>query len=229
MISLEARLPTDKLCHIRHQVQAWLTRRKATKRQILSLVGLLQHATKVVRPGRTFLSRMYSVAAKLKQPSHRKKLSAAFHSDLRWRHVFVTHWNGVSFLHFTQGGSAPDCHIETDASGSWACGAWFCCHWLQYKRPADWAEIGIMAKELIPILFSCVVWGTTLSRRRLEFKCDNLALVEAINKGSSKDKLVMHLLRCLWFFTAYLDISITASHLPGVLNTSADVLSRNQM
>ena len=141
------------------------------------------------------------VAAKLKQPSHRKKLSAAFRSDLHWWHVFVTHWNGVSFLHFTPSGSAPDCHIETDASGSWRCGAWFCCHWLQYKWPADWAEIGIMAKELTPILFSCVVWGITLSRRRIEFKCDNLALVEVINKGSSKDKLVMHLLRCLWFLT----------------------------
>ena len=78
-------------------------------------------------------------------------------------------------------------------------------------------------------LISCVVWGSTLSRQRIEFKCDNLALVEAINKGSSKETQVMHLLRCLWFFTAYFDVSINASHLPGVLNTSADMLSRNQV
>ena len=58
-VRMEARLPTDKLCRIRHQVKAWLTRKKATKRQILSLVGLLQHATKVVCPGCNFLSRMY--------------------------------------------------------------------------------------------------------------------------------------------------------------------------
>ena len=38
---------------------------KASKRDILSLVGLLQHATKVVRPGRTFVARMYTTAAKL--------------------------------------------------------------------------------------------------------------------------------------------------------------------
>ena len=130
-VRMEARLPTDKLCRIRHQVKAWLTRRKATKRQILLLVGLLQHATKVVRPGHTFLSRMYSVSAKLKQPSHQKKLSASFRSDLHWWHVFVTHWNGVSFLHFTPSGSAPDCRIGTDASGSWGCGKWFAGHWLQ--------------------------------------------------------------------------------------------------
>ena len=31
------------------------------------LVGLLQHATKVVRPGRTFISRMYNTAARIKE------------------------------------------------------------------------------------------------------------------------------------------------------------------
>jgi len=225
-VRMEAWLPIDKLHLIRHQVRTWLSKRKATKRQILSLVGLLQHATKVVRPGRTFLSRMYSTAAKLKQSSHRKKLSAAFHSDLRWWNVFVTHWNGISF---SLSDSSPDFCIETDASGSWGCGAWCDGLWFQYKWPADWALIGIMAKELVPIFFSCVVWGSKLSRRRVQFKCDNLALVQAINKGSSKDNMVMHLLRCLWFFTAYFDISITATHLPGVLNTSADMLSRNQL
>jgi len=228
-VRMEARLPIDKLRRIRHQVRTWLSKRKATKRQILSLVGLLQHATKVVRPGHTFLSRMYSTAAKLKQSSHRKKLSAAFHSDLRGLNVFMTHWNGISFLHYSPSNSSPDSCIETDASGSWGCGAWFDGLWFQYKWPADWAPIGIMAKELVPILFSCVVWGSKLSRLRVQFKCDNLPLVEAINKGSSKDNMVMHLLRCLWFFSAYFDISITAIHFPGVLNTLADMLSRNQV
>ena len=65
-VRMEARLPTDKLHCIRHQVKTWLSKRRATKRQILSLVGLLQHATKSVCPGRTFLSQMYSLTAKLK-------------------------------------------------------------------------------------------------------------------------------------------------------------------
>jgi len=86
-----------------------------------------------------------------------------------------------------------------------------------------------MAKELLPIIFSCVVWGPLLTRRHVEFYCDNLSLVEAINKGSSKDLMVMHLLRCLWFFQALFDISIHVSHIPGVQNCAADMLSRNQV
>ena len=64
-IRLEARLPDDKLLRVRTAVAEWLEKKKATKREILSLIGLLQHAAKVVRPGRTFVSRMYSTAARV--------------------------------------------------------------------------------------------------------------------------------------------------------------------
>ena len=86
-----------------------------------------------------------------------------------------------------------------------------------------------MAKELIPILLSCAVWGPALSKRRVLFECDNSSVVAAINKGSSKEVNVMHLLRCLWFFVAYYDITIVARHIPGVANSSADHLSRYHM
>ena len=62
---MEIRLPMDKLSRIQTMLKTWLPRKKATKRQILSLVGTLQHASKVVRPSRTFVSRMYATAAKL--------------------------------------------------------------------------------------------------------------------------------------------------------------------
>ena len=38
----------------------------------------------------------------------------------------------------------------------------------------------------------------------------------------------MHLLRCLWFFSAYFGIKISACHIPGVQNTDANQLSRNR-
>ena len=48
-IKMEIRLADDKLARIRHTVSNWLTKQRAKKREILFLVGLLQHATKVVR------------------------------------------------------------------------------------------------------------------------------------------------------------------------------------
>ena len=68
-----------------------------------------------------------------------------------------------------------------------------------------------------------------LSHKRVLFQCDNQSVVAAIQKGSSKDGSVMHLLRCLWFFVAYYDIDITSAHTAGIANTTADHISRNNL
>ena len=86
-----------------------------------------------------------------------------------------------------------------------------------------------MAKELAPIVLSCAVWGKLLSHKRVLFQCDNQSVVAAIQKGSSKDVSVMHLMRCLWFFVAYYDIDITSTHIAGIANTTANHLSRNNL
>ena len=101
--------------------------------------------------------------------------------------------------------------------------------WLQWQWPPEWSNSSIMAKESVPIIFSCIVWGRKLSKQQVNFRCDNLSLVVAINKGSSKDTLVMHLLCCLWFFVACFDITVFATHLPGVTNITADCLSRHNI
>jgi len=40
-----------------------------------------------------------------------------------------------------------------------------------------------MAKELVPIVLSCAVWGPLLPTKSIEFTCNNKGLVAAINKG----------------------------------------------
>ena len=92
---IEARLPAEKLTRIQHTVADWLAKKKATKHEILSLVGQLQHATKVVLQGRIFVARMYSAAAKVPQLDFYTRLNLAFHSDLWWWHTFLRSWNGL--------------------------------------------------------------------------------------------------------------------------------------
>ena len=200
-MKMEARLPDDKLARIRHLIDTWLHKKSATKREILSLVGLLQHATKIVHSERTFVSRMYATAAKLKQMHYFTRLNREFQSDLAWWHVFLQSWNGLSLLSSLQNIS-PDFIIYTDASGSWGCGACFGRQWLQWQWSPQWSPIPIMTKELVPIVLSCAVWGPQIARHTVLFRCDNSSVVAAVRKGSAKEANVMHLLRCLWFFTA---------------------------
>ena len=61
---MEARLPEEKLSRLKEKVSQWVDCTDARKQEILSHVGSLQHATKVVRYGKAFVSWMYATAAK---------------------------------------------------------------------------------------------------------------------------------------------------------------------
>ena len=104
---MEIRLPEDKLQCIHQEMENWADKRKATKRQILSLVGLLQHATKVIKCGRSFVARMYTAAAKVKELNHFTRLNVEFRSDLLWWCTFMATWNGLCLLHSKAWSSPP--------------------------------------------------------------------------------------------------------------------------
>ena len=123
----------------------------------------------------------------------------------------------------------PDLTIQTDASDSWGCAAFCEGNWLQWQWPQEWLPIPIMAKELVPIVLSCTVWGSLMALKWVHFQCDNTGVAAAISKGSAREDQVMHLLRALWFFCAHFDISISIEHLAGALNCTADQLSRYNM
>ena len=70
--------------------------------------------------------------------------------------------------------------------------------------------------------------GPHFTRQCILCQCDNYSLVAAINKGFSKDPLVIQLLRCLWLFVAFYNIDIVAEHIGGATNQVANMLFRKQ-
>ena len=124
-----------------------LVRQKETqKRQILSLVGLLQHAVKSGKTWPHLVARMYKAAAKLKKLHHVTRLTKGFKSDLQWWHYFATNWNGVSFIDKAHARDQLHC-IQTDASSHWGCGACLDSLWSQHAWSPEWLGISIMAKS----------------------------------------------------------------------------------
>ena len=60
-------------------------------------------------------------------------------------------------------------------------------------------------------------------------RCDNAAVIVMVNKGTSRNGVAAHLLRCLSFVAATFQFSLSASHLPGVEKVAADALSRDDL
>ena len=125
-----ARLPTDKLevaCRI---VQQWRSRKWCNRGQLKSLIGHLQHAAKVVWPGRTFLHRMIDLLCCFRRRDHPIRLNHEFRLDLEWWHTFLSSWNGVSFWLFPGMSPPADVEVVSDASGSLGFGAYLNGAWL---------------------------------------------------------------------------------------------------
>ena len=195
------------------------------------MVGQLQHACKVVRPGRCFLRHIYDL---LMQTSHFQKhfhvwLNAQCQADIEWWSVFCHCWNGIFILRQCRTLQA-DVHLYSDASGSWGCGTYWNSVWFQ----AVWqglpiASANIAPKELFPILVALVVWGPLWRGRTVCAHCDNGAVVEVINRGRAKEPLMCYQLRTLFFISAFYNFEVTERHTPGRANGLVDALSRDDL
>ena len=125
--------PRDKLDRLQLLLEEWRQRKHCNRKQMESLIGLLNHACKVVRLGRSFLRRMIDLLHTIHHPRHSKvpiRLNKGFRSDLAWWSAFVGDWNGMSFLHTPD--HLPEVKLFTDASGNWGCGAVHDKSWFQF-------------------------------------------------------------------------------------------------
>ena len=150
------KLPIEKLKRTQALVEEWVWKVVCKKKDLESLLGHLQHAATVVRPGRTFVRRLIELLASVKDARRWIRLNAATRSDLQWWSHFLEEWNGVSMLPRL---SEAGFEVHSDASGTWGCGAYWDSHWLWWEWRGPSMSWDISAKELLPILFALVVWG----------------------------------------------------------------------
>ena len=221
------RLPVEKLSRIREALAWWSARKTCRRKELESLLGTLQHACRVVKPGRAFLRRMIDL---LRLPGatkghHHIRLNCQFRADIQWWKTFAGHWNGVSMFPCL---GQPAFTVTSDASGNWGCGAWSGSSWFQFEWPQSAKNHHISFKEMFAGLLSCAAWGKGWRGARVEWRCDNQAAVQAIASRSCRDQPMMHLIRCLFFLEAWFGFELVAVHLPGEENSLADDLSRNR-
>lgn len=98
------------------------------------------------------------------------------------------------------------------------CGALFGTQWFQYQCPEGMDKANITRRELIPIILAVAIWGHEWSRKTVVAQCDNLAVVDALNRGYGREPDIMHLMRCLFFFSALFHFRLIAKHIPGKQN-----------
>lgn len=93
-ISMELRLPRDRLEKLRKELLFWRGQKKATYKQLQVLVGHLSHCSRIVQGGKLYMYFLIDLLVKSRD-KRRIKLDSDFHSDLTWWWLFVENFNTV--------------------------------------------------------------------------------------------------------------------------------------
>ena len=157
------RLPAEKLSASQDLVRQWVDRRSCTSCKLESLVGSLVHASRVIKPWKTFMRRLFELLAGTSHAHHHIRRNVSFRSNLLWWSTFMESWNGVALL--SEGDPASQTEMWTDASRSYGCGT-ISTHlrqWIQLQWPPhscagfNLRDQSILWKELVPIVLACAV------------------------------------------------------------------------
>ena len=229
---MEARLPSDKIHRITHILNSFLTKKTCTKQELLSLLGHLNFACRVIYPGRAFVSYLIQLSTTVKSLHHHIKLSKECRLDIKMWSLFLSQWNGVSFFLDENDTYAEDLEFYTDATpvgfGGYFQGKWFYGRFDKDLVPQS-CKASMALFELYPIVMAAVLWGEQWCRKRIVVHCDNSAVVEIINKRRSKVPFIMKFVRKLVWHQAQNNFVIKAKHIGTAFNSIADSLSRFQI
>ena len=238
---MELRLPEDKMVKLKLVLRSFVHKRKATRRELEQLGGILAHCCKVVRGGRTFSRRVYSLIASVKKATHRVRLNQEFKADVLWWIEFSSMFNGKAKIIAPQESTLS---VYSDASlhgfgalhgSDWLAGVfgedgagltkWLGHHFEESDDPGCRSG-NINVLEMWPILQGVRRWSAGWRDRSVTFVTDNTQVMCAINTGRSTNKTVMAWLRKFFWLAINNNFELDSVYLSSEANIICDSLSR---
>ena len=215
-------IPQEKLSELLTETQTWLTHTHATKQQIQSLAGKLNHISLCVRPARRFMSRILEALRDIGEEA-RIELSSDFKLDVKWFREYAQLSNHRLLIE----PRLPFLNLECDAcpigGGGFSDTAYYHIEFpKEYKETLNISQIEainlvIALKTLIP---------DSLSNARILVKTDNTGAQCALSTGRTRDRILAACAREVWLISAVKQVDILVHHAPGETLVLADALSR---
>ena len=193
------------------------------------MAGKLSFCAVVVKDGGKFTRRLYGLAKKLKHMNSRVRINGEVRKDLRWWSKCMGSHNGIRWfpkqIDFNNAKM-----VFTDACNSGLGGVvdskWT---YMSFTGSKEWiAKMSIAYKELLAVVVTIATFGWYLRSKEVVMNIDNRGIQEAVQRGKSKEKAIMALIRVLYFYTTIYDISYQTVHVEGVRNEAADRASRGR-
>ena len=151
-------------------------------------------------------------------------LTPEFHSDLDWFLNFLPSYNGITFIGKAEIPNLQTLHVDASLTGLG--GVW---NKEVYATPIFniyGSDLKIVHLEMLNLDIALKLWAQKWAHSTVKFYCDNLAVVQVVNTGKTKDEWLALALRNIWLILATYDIALRIKHIKGSHNVTADMLSR---
>ena len=215
-------IPQEKLHELLKETQAWLRKDFATKQQIQSLAGKLNHIALCVRPARRFMSRILETLRDIKDAA-RIEITQDFKLDVRWFCEYAKFSNHRILLE----PRLPFLNLECDAcpKGGGGCSD---AEFFEVVFPQEYREqFNISQLEAFNLVLTLkTLTPVSLTHARILIKTDNTGAKHALSTGRTRDPILAACAREVWLFSAVKQVDILIHHAPGETLVLADALSR---
>ena len=238
-VAMSASLPAGRLAELKSLIVGWKRKTRASVKELQSLTGLLNFACYVVRPGRFFLRRIIDHTTHVQSlglgPHALFAIPDAVFADIDWWHEFLPEWNGISLLYEREWEESTKIELFTDACQTgyggiygkqWIAGAWSPD---ELRAATRKQKLSMPFLELRALLLAVATWGKSWHGKKITFRSDCLAVVQAIDARTSRAPASMHQLRLLASYACSYGFEFRAEHVSGVANILADPLSRGDL
>ena len=224
-LTLHLFLPREKVTQAVREAQNLIQEGTASARQLSRLIGRFTSTLPAILPGPLHYRGLQQLKhAALRQGGYDSSLPLTTEAkqDLEWWVRNLAQVNGRGLIR-----ELPSMILETDASLS---GWGAVCGNQRIGGPWTQAEsqFHINALELLGATFAVQAFAKDKAGIVIHIKLDNSTAVAYINHmGGTKSHQLWSLSKTLWEWCLQRQIFLVASHIPGVVNTEADSLSRS--
>ena len=225
-LSMTIVLPDEKLQNIRRDCSDALSQQSLSVRSLARIIGRMSAATQAILPAPLYyrsLQQLKNMAFRSDQSFETQvDLNPEAQEELRWWIEEISQWNGRAIQM-----SPPNLTIESDASllgwGALAEGAATGGLWSPQER-----HLHINVLELIAGGFAVKTFAKGKKDLHVRLKMDNTAAIAYVNHmGGTRSPTLAKRAKQLWLWCLEKGIVISAEHLPGVANITADFQSRS--
>ncbi len=160
----QASLPKEKIDRMILVASTLAANPICSKRELLSVLGHLNFAMRIIPQGRPFISHLLTLASSTHALEDQIALTDPFCNELSLWISFFKRWNGLSFFYKNLISSPVDIQLFTDAAPSIGYGGFYQGRWFASTWPCQLSNLPQSAAssalfELYPIVIAAFLWG----------------------------------------------------------------------